>query len=406
MSDEKITSVLQTQAVDPNARQDPHSILKVIRETTPVMDDEVCKVTLLTKFKDVQSIVNDRSMWRHPSRTEEGSLSRAFVSDEPDENRTGGILFLDEPDHSRIRLPIAKAFYTRINKLKPEIEAIVNRVIDEAPDDGVFDLMNTIAIPVPILVIAHVLGVDEDRFREFREWSEAAILSVIPTRDAKMTEQMEWGQEKLDTYFTHLMAERRKAPKEDLISDMVQILDAGASLTETEVRINLEGLLIGGNLTTTDLIGNGVYHLTANPSELAKLLADPSLAGNAVEEILRFDPPVTNTTRVMPEDREIRGCPVHQSRSMWMSLQAANRDPEINEDPDTFNITRETIHHISFGGGTHICIGAPLARIEAKQVFTRLAQRYKSIELAEDEIIRRPLPFFRGIERLNVKVTS
>ena len=288
--------------------------------------------------------------------------------------------------------------------MKPKIEAIIDDVIDGAPQDRPFDLIADIAIPIPILVIAAILGVERDRFREFRAWSEASILGLNPLRTPEETERMNWGSGKLTEYFTELMAARRAAPRDDLISDMVALQAEGAPLADEEVRVNLSALLIGGNLTTTDLIGNGVWLLLKHPDQLALLKADGSLAAAAVEEILRYESPVAITNRVMPEPRQVGGCPMQAHQSVITSLHAANRDPEVFEDPDRFDIARKHVPHVAFGGGSHICIGAPLARIEAKQAFVRLFQRFPDLKFAKAEPpVWRALPFFRGMEALWVQ---
>lgn len=395
-------SILGTTAFDPVARVSPHDKLKALREGCPVFRDEWAKTWFLTRYEDVRATVNDRSLWRHSDHAEEGALGRRNRDDRDSDERVDSILSLDEPDHSRVRLPLAKAFYARINALKPAIEAIIDRVIDNAPDEP-FDLMSAIAIPVPILVIAHILGVDEDRVQEFRAWSEASILGLNPVRTPAETVLMEWGSGQLRAYFTQLMAARRAEPRQDLISDMVGLQAAGAPIADEEVRTNLSALLIGGNLTTTDLIGNGVWLLLRHPEELAKLKADPSLAAGAVEEILRYESPVAITSRVASAERDVGGCPVHPHHAMMVSLHSANRDPTVFEAPDRFDITRKHAPHVAFGGGSHICIGAPLARIEAKQALTKLFQRYPNLSLPDQEIVWRSLPFFRGIEKLVVE---
>lgn len=398
-------SIVETSAFDPVARVDPHGRLKELREQCPVLRDEPVKTWMLTRYGDVRETVNDRSLWRHWSRSEEGALLRRMDRDpDPGEpQRIDSILSLDEPDHSRVRLPLAKAFYGRINAMKPQIEAIIDEVIEAAPRGTPFDLIGEVAIPIPILVIATILGVERERFREFRAWSEASILGLNPLRTPEETERMEWGSAKLTEYFSHLMAERRAAPADDLITDMVRLQADGAPLSDDEVRVNLSALLIGGNLTTTDLIGNGVWLLLNHPQELAKLKADPGLAAAAVEEILRYESPVAITNRVMPEERQVGGCPMHAHQSVITSLHAANRDPEVFEDPDRFDITRKHVPHVAFGGGAHICIGAPLARIEAKQALARLFQRFPNLRLAGDPPTWRALPFFRGMEALVVQ---
>ena len=398
---QRVWSIVETSAFDPVARVSPHERLKDLREQCPVHRDEGVKTWFLTRYGDVRDTVNDRSLWRHWSRAEEGALLRRMDRD-PDAPRQDSILLLDEPDHSRVRLPLAKAFYGRINAMKPQIEAIIDEVIDAVPHGAPFDLIGDVAIPIPILVIATILGVERERFREFREWSEASILGLNPLRTPEETQKMEWGSGKLTDYFSHLMAQRRAAPQDDLISDMVGLQADGAPLSDDEIRVNLSALLIGGNLTTTDLIGNGVWLLLNHPEELAKLKADPSLAAATVEEILRYESPVAITNRVISEEREVGGCPMHVHQSVITSLHGANRDPEVFEDPDRFDITRKHVPHVAFGGGSHICIGAPLARIEAKQALVRLFERFPDLRLAGDEPTWRALPFFRGMEALVV----
>jgi hypothetical protein len=398
------TSIIEISAFDPEARDNPHPRLKALRDSCPVLRDEAVKTWLLTRYEDIRTTVNDRTFVRQPSKAEEGSMSRMFADPDDPNGRRSSILFQDDPDHSRNRLPLVKAFYARIKKMEPEIEAMIDKVIDDAPPSGRFDLMEHIAVPIPILIIAHILGVDESRLPEFRDWSEGVILSLNPMRTAEETAYMEASGEKLDAYFTELMEARRKSPRDDLISDMVQAQAEGGDFEDDELRVNLQALLVGGNLTTTDLIGNGVWLFLTHPQQLAALKADPSLGSAAVEEVLRYEAPVQATSRIVSEDREVAGCPMKKSQPVFMSLAAANRDPEKFEAPEAFDITTKRASHVSFGGGAHICIGAPLARIEARRVYQKLFQRYPDMTLPNQDIVWRSLPFFRGIETLEVEV--
>jgi cytochrome P450 len=300
--------------------------------------------------------------------------------------RQESILTLDEPDHSRVRPPLAQAFYGRVNRMKARLEQVIDEVIDALPRDQAFDLMAEVAVPVPILVIAHVLGVEPDRRKEFRDWSEAVILSLNPFRSPEQAARAEWGSAQLTGYFTELMAARRAVPQEDLISDMVKLQAEGAPLSDDEIRVNLSALL-----------------LLSNPQEWNKLTADLRLASAVVEEVLRLEGPVAITSRVTEAPREIGGRVIPAGQMLITSLHGANRDPEVFEDPDRFDITRKRAPHVAFGGGAHICIGAPLARLEAKRVFLRLAERFPRLQLAEAGPPKwRTLPFFRGIETLTV----
>eukprot|EP01030_Chromulinospumella_sphaerica_P014836 gene14836-14633_t len=360
---------------------------------------------ILSRYADVRSVVSDLEMLRDPINAEEGAiLQRRFLGEvDPSLPRShvSSILTLDDPDHARIRRPLAQALYARVARFKPEVERIVGETLDALEGETNFDLMDRFCVPIPIDVIASILGVDRERLGEFREWSEGLIQGLNPFRNAAQTAAMESASENLNAYFVETMAARRAAPRDDLISDMVG-LQAEAGLADTELRINLTALLVGGNLTTTDLIGNAVRLLLLNPAELAKLKADPKVINAVVEEVLRYEPPVDITGRIAHRDMEIAGCPVKSHQAMTMSLRAANRDPEVYEDPHAFNVSRKHRPHVAFGGGAHICIGAPLARLEAQVALVRLFERFPDLKLAEAEPEWRTLPFFRGLERIEV----
>jgi cytochrome P450 len=255
-------------------------------------------------------------------------------------------------------------------------------------------------------VIGAILGVDVERRAEFRDWSEGVIQVLNPLRTPEQTAHMERAGEAIRDYIAALMEARRARPQDDLVTDMVRLKAEGSDLQDAEIVSNLIGLLVGGNLTTSDLIGNGVYALLTHPEELAKLKADPSIANQVVEEILRYDGPVDITARVTPREMEIGGCPMPARASVVMLLRAANHDPEAFEDPDRFDVSRKPAPHIAFGGGSHICIGAPLARIEAQAALGRLFQRFPGLRLArpDERPQKRTLPFFNGIQRLDVLI--
>jgi cytochrome P450 len=395
-------SILELSAFNPAARDNPHPMMAALQAGCPVMRDEVAKVWVLSRYKDIRDTVNDRTFVRHPLNADPESITARLVDDTSD--RRTSILFLDDPDHARIRQPLAKAFYARINKMRPEIEAMIDKVIDAAPASGAFDLMETVAVPVPVLVIARILGVDESRLADFRQWSEDVILGLNPVRTPEETARVVSGGAALDAYFGELMQARRKAPQEDLVTDMVQLQARGeAKVSDDEVCLNLQALLVGGNLTTTDLIGNGIWLLLTHPEQAAALRADPGLAAQAVEEVLRYEAPVQVTFRIVEADRTVAGCPMQKSQPVFMSLAAANRDPEVFSAPQDFDITQKRASHIAFGGGPHICIGAPLARIEARHVYLKLLEKYPGLSLPEQDLVWRTLPFFRGLEKLIVQ---
>jgi cytochrome P450 len=185
---------------------------------------------------------------------------------------------------------------------------------------------------------------------------------------------------------------------------MIAVEEAGDQMTTAEIGTMCGLLLTAGNLTTTDLIGNGVLALLEHPAQLAMLREDPSLIKNAVEEMLRYDSPVVETARVALEDTDVRGCPMMKGESALTFLSTANRDPEVYERPDEFDITREDVHHHSFGGGVHFCLGAPLARLEAQIAIATLVRRFPSLRRAPGPLEYRGLPAFRGLARLHVLI--
>jgi len=406
MSEKPLPTTFQLMGLDPATRDDPYPLLEDLQSRCPVHKDTLTNQFILTRYDDIRSIVNDRALWRHPSRARPDSMFHQFVNRAAQSGPREGesILFMDDPDHARVRQPLTKAFYKRAARMRGDVDTIVDDVLKGLEGRAQFDVINDYGIPIPILVIAKVLGVESERLQEFREWSEGIILGLHVMRSEEQTRHMMAADAALTTYFTAAMAERRRAPRDDLITDMVQLQAEGAPLNDAEVRINLAALLVGGNLTTTDLIGNGVLTLLRHPDQLAALKADPGLAANAVEEILRFEAPISLTSRVASRDMEVGGCPVHAGDPMMTFVRAANRDPAVFEDPDQFDITRKRAPHMSFGGGAHICIGAPLARMEGQVAIPRLFEHFPGLRLAAQQtLVWRPLPGFRGLEHLIVE---
>jgi hypothetical protein len=408
-----LPGIFDLTPMNPNFNDDPHALLDRLRTECPVHRDERAGSFVLTKYADVRRVLSDTTMWRGPERAEESAvMARALLSRRaeglttPEDEQRSGILLMDEPDHMRIREPLAKALYKRVAKSKALVARVVDEWLDRIGEAKSFDVMSEFAVRVPIDVIARILGVDDQRLAEFREWSEGTILSLNPFRNEEQTKFFVRSANALSAYMRALMHERAAHPEDDLVSDMMALRQDGAPLTEGEISINLQGLLIGGNLTTTDLIGNAIYLLLKHPEQLAKLKADPSLINSTVEEVLRYESPVDITGRIAPREMEVGGCPVHQSQSMFFSLRGANRDPESFPNPHAFDITRKDAPHVAFGGGLHLCIGAPLARLEAQVAILAFFARYPNARLADPS--RKPewrdLPFFRGLKELRVAV--
>jgi len=411
MDDDAPPPMLQLTPLNPAFRDDPHALYAKLRARHPVYRDDMAGVFMLTRHKLAREILNDRTMLRGPDKAEPpGAFSQRLVDTfeadpETGEVRPYSILLMDEPHHARVRGPLAQALYARAAKVKPLVEATIDDKLDAIAAAGRFDLLNAFAIPLPIDVIGAILGVDVARRGEFRDWSEGVIQVLNPFRTPEQSAHMARAGEAIRGYIQELMALRRAAPQDDLVTDMVRLQAQGAKLQDAEIISNLIGLLVGGNLTTSDLIGNGVYALLTHPEELAKLKANFGIISQVVEEVLRYDGPVDITARVTPRDMEIGGCPIKARQSLIMLLRAANHDPEVFEAPDRFDVSRKPAPHIAFGGGSHICIGAPLARIEAQAALVKLFQRFPNLRLASAETPqRRTLPFFNGYERIELLI--
>lgn len=409
MADTPIPSLMQLTPLNPAFRDDPHELLDALRLQSPVHRDDMAGVFVVSRHADVRALVSDRTLWRDPVHAEDAAvMSRRLVENldrDAPRSHTTSILMLDDPDHARVRGPLVQALYARVARCRPQVEATVKRALDRLEGCETFDLMETFCVPLPIDVIASILGVDQTRLVEFRDWSEDLIQVLNPLRSPDATVRMEKAQAALNDNFAEMLEARRVAPQDDLLSDMTRLQAEGADLSDIELRINLIALLVGGNLTTTDLIGNAVRLFLLNPGELAKLRADPNLINAAVEEVLRYEPPVDITGRIAARDMEVGGCPVKAHQALIMSLRGANRDPAAFDDPHSFDITRKHVPHVAFGGGAHICIGAPLARMEAQVALLRLFERFPALRFADpaEQPTWRSLPFFRGLETLKLR---
>lgn len=404
--------LLQLTPLNPDFSADAHALYARLRAGDAAHHDSMAGTYMVARFKHVRETLNDRTMLRGPDKVDPpAAFTQRLVDNleldpQRNERRFYSILFMDEPHHSRVRTPLAKALYARAAKCRQLVEEIVEEKLDAVAAKGGFDVLSEFAIPLPIDVIGALLGVDVSRRAEFRDWSEGVIQVLNPLRASEQQAHMERAGEAIRAYIAGLMEARRAAPEDDLVTDMVRLKAEGADLQDAEIVTNLIGLLVGGNLTTSDLIGNGVYALLTHPAQLAKLKADPALINQAVEEVLRYDGPVDITARVAARELEIGGCPIAARRSIVTLLRAANHDPEAFENADAFDISRKPAPHVAFGGGSHICIGAPLARIEAQAALAGLFRRFPELRLAAAGAPprKRGLPFFNGLERLDVLI--
>jgi cytochrome P450 len=308
----------------------------------------------------------------------------------------------DGDDHRRLRRLVSKAFTPRmIEQLRPRIQQIADDLVDRVVDAGEMELVSAFAFPLPITVIAELLGVpaaDRDRFRE---WSGAMVSPALAAAEAERAGALLAA---FVDYLLALFAERRREPGADLVSALVAVEDGGDTLSEEELSSMVALLIVAGHETTVSLIGNATLALLTHPQQRAALERDPALLPHAVEELIRYDGPVERTlTRWAAVDVELRGRTIRRGDPVVVVLGAADRDPERFGDPDSLEIGRES-RHLGFGRGSHFCLGAPLARLEAEIALRTLFRRLPGLRLAvpEQELRRRPVPLFRSLEALPV----
>jgi cytochrome P450 len=404
-TEKPVPSGLGLSPFDPTYQEKPYEVLQDLRERAPVHYDEFFRSWWLTRWEEVDRVLRDRTMSSDPRKAPPDSLNRTVGSAFMEGGREPSILFLDPPDHTRLRGLVSKAFTPRsVEQLRPRIQEITDGLLDELEGRESFDLMESFANPLPTVVIAEMLGVDTADRDDFKRWSDIGVMSFDPTLSEEGKKAVLEARDALDAYFQRTIAERRAEPRDDLISSLIAVEEAGDQLTTMEI-ITMCGLLLAaGNVTTTDLIGNGVLALLRHHDQLQKLRYDPSLIKNAIEEILRYDSPVVISGRLAMDDVELGGCPVKKGQSINTSLGAANHDPSVHPDPEKFDITRENPQHVSFGGGAHYCLGAPLARLEAQIALSALFQRFPTLRLADEPLTWKTVPGFRGLARLQVLV--
>ena len=395
---------MQLTAIDRDFREDPYTILANLRKRAPVHEDRELGRFVVTRHEDVKALLHDKEFYTDPRKANPGTFSREILGATLGFGEKPSMLLMDEPDHRRLRGLVSAPFKpSAVERWRPHIRDIVQAALDKI-DEREFDLIERFAGPVPTVVIAELLGIDPQNHEQFKRWSDLMVqvgFNPFPTDEQKVSGEA--AAEALDSFFLAEIERRRADLEEDLLSDMIRAEVAGETLSAEEIVAQCRLLLIAGNVTTTDLIGNAVNALLENPAQMQKLRDDPGLIANAVEEVLRFDSPVTNSGRIPNRDITVAGCPMAKGVSLSTSLAAANRDPAVYPEPDTFDITRKDTHHQAFGGGRHLCLGAHLARMEAQEAILGLLQRYPQLTMSERGRVRHAIPSFRGFSEFWVR---
>jgi cytochrome P450 len=298
--------------------------------------------------------------------------------------RVDTMLSQDPPEHTRLRRLVSKAFTPRsLQKMRPRIQQIVNELLDGLADRAEFDLVSELAWPLPVIVIAEMLGIPREDRERFKRWSDAMVATL--GGDYSSLDEARRSNEELVEYVSHVIADRRKHPRDDLISRLVAAEESGQRLTEDEMLGTVALLLVAGNETTTHLISSGMLVLLGNPDQMARLRADPSLLPSAVDEMLRYTGPVHTTRRTAREDVALGDAEITRGEVVVGVLAAANRDPEKYPDPDAFDVARNPTDHLAFGDGIHFCLGAALARLEAQVAIGTLLARFPTLRLLDKQ---------------------
>lgn len=316
------------------------------------------------------------------------------------------MLFADPPEHTRLRGLVSRAFTPRrVDALRPAVQSMVDGLIGEMAERGEVDVMDVLAFPLPVAVIGELIGVPGPDRAQFRSLVRASTAGLEPFVDNDAILAAVAAQDQMRSYFFDLLEDRRRAPREDLLTGMLETGESDDRLTDDEI-VSTAILLFGAGFeTTTNLIGNGLSALMEHPGEFDRLRADPGLTESAVEEILRYDSPVQMNSRTALEPAEVAGVPLEPGQTVMILQGAANRDPERFEDPERFDIARQDNAPLSFGWGAHHCIGAALARMEGAVVFRALADRFSSIEPTGEPVERRVGITLRGVANLPVRLS-
>jgi cytochrome P450 len=401
------SQALLLQLLDPSNRADPYPAYDRIREHGPVQLPEMT-LNVFSTYQDCDDVL------RHPSSASDRIKSTAAqreIAEGAEARPVGppGFLFLDPPDHTRLRKLVSKAFVPKVVKaLEPDITALVDSLLDKVEEQGSFDVIADLAHPLPVAVICRLLGVpmeDEPQFSRASALLAAAldpVTSFTGQAHDSLDEMLHAGQW-LREYFRELIARRRSDPGDDLMSALIHVEESGDQLTEEEIVATCNLLLIAGHETTVNLVANAILAMLRHPQQWTALAADAQRVSAVVEETLRYDPPVQLMGRIAADDMTIGVAAVPKGDVMMLLLAAAHHDAAAFDRPGEFDPDRENIRHLAFGKGPHFCLGAPLARLEAAVALSKVTARFPRAQMAGEPQYK-PNLTLRGLASLDVTV--
>jgi len=377
----------------PESRANPYPGYALLRAEAPVHEIQPFGVFAVSRYRDVLHVLKNPETYSSSGMRammtgqtgmmgSSGNRGRSSVLLEAD-----NLIATDPPVHDRLRAVVNRGFTPRrIAALEPRIRGIAKQCLSVLPASGEMDLVGDLSMPVPVRVIAELLGVPPERLHDFKRWSDVIITSMTGVAGGTDPETALAAREEFLDYFARAIAERRQNPSDDLISTLIRAEGGEGTLSEGEVLAFTILLLVAGNETTTNLLGNALLALTAHPDQLEKVANDPALIPGLVEEVLRYDSPVQAIFRKTSVDAELAVVPIAKDKMVMVLLGSANRDEEWLSDAASFRATRELKGHIGFGFGVHFCLGASLARLEARVALEELFSRCKKLERVSENV--------------------
>jgi cytochrome P450 len=364
----------------PEVQQNPYPYFTHLRNHSPVYWVESLQSWAVSRYEDVAYIAKNTQVFSS------APIIPAILGDQNPVPEVNWLISADPPAHTHLRKLVSKAFTPRmVGELEPRIKEIVAQLLDHIEEQGgEFDLVRDFSTPLPLMVIAEMLGVEPERYREFKQWSDDMIRAtggavVSPAE----RERLRGSMDDLRHYFEQAIEDRRRNPGDDLISALVRAEEEREALTAREVLAMCLLLLLGGNETTTNLIGNTVMTLLSHPAELAKVRGDLTIVPQMIEEMLRYEAPAQALLRVATADTAIAGEAIRAGSGIMILYGSANRDERQFPNPDTFDVMRNSRDHLAFGFGIHHCIGAPLARLEARIAMDAFLRRFPRVQLSD-----------------------
>jgi cytochrome P450 len=367
---------------DPAYAVDPYPIYRRLREEAPVYMHPVFRAWVVSRYDDVAAVLKDPrvSVDRGAGNLPDFMNPFAGLSESFTAAIKSALLMMDPPDHTRVRNLVNKAFTPRvIEGLRPRIQQVVDDILEPLGERREIDLVRDFAIPVPVIVIAEMLGVPGEDREAFKRWSTVIAGLLDPVSSEYSVKDVEAAFAEMEAYFQRLFEERRREPRDDLVSRLVSIEEGGDRLSASELLATVALILGAGHETTTNLISNSVVALLRNEGERKRFQEEPALASTAIDEFLRYESPVQATDRLVAEDMEVGGQLFRKGKFVLLLLGSANRDPAHFADPDVLDLSRTDNRHLSFSQGVHFCLGAQLARAEAEIALTTLLRRFPDL---------------------------